>query len=179
MVTTKISQSYLRVSNYSSLKFYIRIRFTDWNIRDCLLLICAFIISDVTQPIVLQFLQNLKQQHFRFFCRFSRKVVQILIFRVKYLENGLADFNDVGLIWKDFGGLWDEINLFWRCSSPLIVSFTTPGSYSHFSCYLSLYPWSILCSHSFARFPSRFSWLVKFVFSSAFEFTVLYILLCT
>ena len=36
-----------------------------------------------------------------------------------YLENGLADFTDFGLIFQDFDDLSDEINLFRRCSSPL------------------------------------------------------------
>ena len=31
----------------------------------------------------------------------------------------MADFNDFGLILQDFERLSDEINLFWRCSSPL------------------------------------------------------------
>ena len=30
------------------------------------------------------------------------KIVQISIFKVKYLENGLADLNDFGLILQDF-----------------------------------------------------------------------------
>ena len=34
---------------------------------------------------------------------FSRKIVQISVFKVEYLENGLADFNDSGLILQAFG----------------------------------------------------------------------------
>ena len=91
------------MSNYSSIKFYLHIRSTDGNIRDCLLLICAFIISDVTQSIVLQFVENfLKNNIFGFSVVFSRKIVQISIFKVEYLENGLADFNDFGIILQDF-----------------------------------------------------------------------------
>ena len=37
---------------------------------------------------------------------FSRKIVQISIFKVEYLENGLADFNDFGLILQDFEQLF-------------------------------------------------------------------------
>ena len=48
----------------------------------------------------------LKKQHFRFLCRFFRKIVQISIFKVEYLENGLADFNDFGLILQDFEQLF-------------------------------------------------------------------------
>ena len=66
MVTAKniavVFQSY--VPNYSSMnilwtKFYVRIRSTDGNTRGCLLLNRACIISDVTQSIVLQFVQKL------------------------------------------------------------------------------------------------------------------------
>ena len=59
MITTKISQSNFRCVNYSSIKFYVRIWSTDENIRECLLLNSAFIISDVAQSIVLQSVQNL------------------------------------------------------------------------------------------------------------------------
>ena len=34
---------------------------------------------------------------------FSQKIVQISIFKVEYLENGLVDFYDFGLISQDFG----------------------------------------------------------------------------
>ena len=59
MVTTKISQLYFRCVKPFIHKFYLHIRSTDENIGDCLLLICAFIISDVIQSIVLQFVENL------------------------------------------------------------------------------------------------------------------------
>ena len=82
-------------------KFFVRIRSTNGNIRDCLLFDCAFIISDVPQSI--------EKQNFRFFCLFGLfflcfifwKTVQILIFKVEYLANGLADFNDFGLTLQD------------------------------------------------------------------------------
>ena len=45
----------------------------------------------------------------------SCKIVQISIFKAGYLKNGLADFSNFGLILQDF----DELNLFWRCSSSL------------------------------------------------------------
>ena len=81
---------------------------------------CAFIISDVTQPIVLQFLQNFyKNNIFGFSVVFSHKIVNISIYKVEYIENGLADLKDFGLILQDLNGLSDETNLFWRCSSPL------------------------------------------------------------
>ena len=59
-----------------------------------------------------------KKQHFRFSVVFSRKTVQvqILIFKVEYLENGLVDFNDFGLILQDFERPF-------RCSSPLRSNF--------------------------------------------------------
>ena len=94
MVTTKYHSRIPDVSDYSSVKFYIRIRSTDGNIRECLLLNCALIISNVTQSVV-----NI----FGSFVVFSRKIVQILIFKVEYLENSLTDFNDFGLILQDCG----------------------------------------------------------------------------
>ena len=84
------------VSNYSSIKFHVCISSTDGNIRDWLLLNCAFFISDVTQSTVLQFLQNSKKNIFGFLSFFS------CLFKVEYLENGLADFNYFGLILQDF-----------------------------------------------------------------------------
>ena len=87
------------MSNHSSIKFYVRIRSTKGNILDCLAFNCVFIISDMTQFIILQFVKNI----FRFsFVFFSSKTVQILIFKVEYLDNCLADFNDFGLILQDF-----------------------------------------------------------------------------
>ena len=75
MVTTKYHSRISDVSNYSSIKFYLRIRSTDGNSRDCVLLICAFIISDVTQSIVVQFVQKpLKNNIFRFSVVFSRRI---------------------------------------------------------------------------------------------------------
>ena len=95
------------MSNYSSIKFHAHISSTVGKIRDWLLLNCAFIISNVTQSTVLQFLQNfLKNNIFGFSVVFSRKIVQISIFKVEYLENGLADFNDFGLILQDFERLF-------------------------------------------------------------------------
>ena len=50
---------------------------------------------------------------FRFCVVFSRKIVQISIFKVEYLENGLADFNDFCLILQDFerSFRWNQIVL--------------------------------------------------------------------
>ena len=70
------------------------------NMLHCLLSDCEFSISDVTQSIVFQFLQNL-QKHFRFSVIFSWKTVQIVIFNIEYLS-GSADFHDFGLILQDF-----------------------------------------------------------------------------
>ena len=99
-----------------SLNFYVLIRSTDGNIRDCLLLNCAFIISDVRQSVVLQFVcKTSKKEHFRFSVVFSRTIVQIsiLILEDENLENGLVSFCRI------LNGYSDEVNLFWRCSSPL------------------------------------------------------------
>ena len=54
MIRTKYHSRISDVSNYSTIKFYVRIRSTDENIQDCLLL---NVISDVTQSIVLQFVK--------------------------------------------------------------------------------------------------------------------------
>ena len=43
-----------------------------------------------------------KNNIFGFSVVFSRKIVHISIFKFEYLENGLADFNDFGLILQDF-----------------------------------------------------------------------------
>ena len=93
----------LDVSNFSSIKFLVHISPTDGNIRHWLLLNCAFIIDDVTIIYCFSgFAKLLKKQHFRFLCRFFSKIAQISFFKVEYLENGLADFNDFGLILQDF-----------------------------------------------------------------------------
>ena len=63
------------VSNYSSIKFFVRISYTDGNIRDCLLLNCEFIISDVTQSIVLQFMQVLRNDKW-----LSDRTIKILLY---------------------------------------------------------------------------------------------------
>ena len=43
-----------------------------------------------------------KNDSFGFSVVFFSETVQIFIYRVKYLDNGLADFNDFGLILQDF-----------------------------------------------------------------------------
>ena len=48
------------------------------------------------------FAKLLKNNIFGFSVVFSRKIVQIAIFKVEHLENGLAGFNDFGLILQDF-----------------------------------------------------------------------------
>ena len=66
MVTTKYHSRISDVPNYSSIKFYVRIRSTNGNIRNYLLFNCAFIISDVTQSIVLYCKKSLKNNIFGF-----------------------------------------------------------------------------------------------------------------
>ena len=55
------------MSNYLSIKNHVHISSTDGNIRDWLLLNCAFIISDITQSIVLQFCKPSKKTTFSVF----------------------------------------------------------------------------------------------------------------
>ena len=115
------------MSNYSPIKFYVRIRSRNGNILDCLSFNCAFSISDVTQSIVFQFVENLLKKHFfGFLSFFLGKLSKSLSFKVEYLENGSADFDNFGLICKILNGLLDEINLFQRCSSPLNNHFEIP-----------------------------------------------------
>ena len=83
-------------------RFYLRIRSTDGTFET---VYCWYVhLSFLTLHNLLFFslCKTSKKQHFRFFCRFSRKIVQILIFKVEYFENGLADFNDFGLSLQDF-----------------------------------------------------------------------------
>ena len=67
---------------------------------------CAFITSDVTQSIVLQFLQNfLKKTNIFgssvfFLVKLSKS--QSLKLKLEYLKNGFAGFNDFGLSLQDF-----------------------------------------------------------------------------
>ena len=123
MVTGKISQKYHShisdASNYSFIKFYVRIRSPNGNnIRDCLLFNYAFIISDVTQSIIFHCSAKPpeKNHHFRFFLgklsksrslklNISRTAWWILMILVSFC--------------KILDGLSDEIILFRPCSSPV------------------------------------------------------------
>ena len=103
MVTKKYHSRISDVSNFSSIKFHVRISPTDGNIRHWLLLNCAFIIADVTIIYCfLRFCKTSKKTTFSVFLSFfSRKIAQISFCKVEYLENGLANFNDFGLILQD------------------------------------------------------------------------------
>ena len=117
MVTTKIHSLISKVPQYSFVD--VLIRSTNGNIRECLLFNYAFIILMSYFPLFFSFCKTSKKQHFWFFCPFPKKIVRILILKVEYLENSLADFNNFGLILQDFERLSDEINLFQCCNSPL------------------------------------------------------------
>ena len=53
--------------------------------------------------LLFSFYKTYKKTAFSVFLSFfSRKIVHISIFKVEYLENGFADFNDFGLILQDF-----------------------------------------------------------------------------
>ena len=98
----KIPQLYFRCVKLSYIKFHVHISPTDGNIRHWLLLNCAFIIADVTMIYCFSgFAKLLKNSIFGFSVVFSHKFAQISFFKVEYLENGLADFNDFGLILQD------------------------------------------------------------------------------
>ena len=102
------------VSNYSSIKFHVRISSTDGNIRDCLLLNCAFIISDVTQSIVLQFCKTSENDIFSLVKLSKSQFLKLNISRTAWpILTILVSFCRI------LNGLSDEINFFWRCNSPL------------------------------------------------------------
>ena len=102
MVTKRYHSRISDVSNFSSIKFHVRISPTGRNIRHWLLLNCAFIIADVTIIYCFSgFAKLLKNNIFGFSVVSSRKIAQISFFKVEYLKNGLADFNDFGLILQD------------------------------------------------------------------------------
>ena len=67
----------------------------------------AFIISDATQS------KLLKNNIFGFSVIFCSKNCSDLSLKVEYLENGLADFTDFGLIPQDFEGpfRWNQLVL--------------------------------------------------------------------
>ena len=83
----------------------------------CLIVHLAFVTS---HNLLFSSLYKTSKKHFRFSVVFYRKTVQILIFKVEYLENASADFNDFGPIFQDFER---PFNLFRRCSSLLRLPF--------------------------------------------------------
>ena len=103
MVTTKISQSYFRCVKLfihkilSSYQVYRR-KYSRLFIVD----MCIYHFWRHTIYCTSVCANPLKNNIFGFSVVFSRKIVQISIFKVEYLENGLADFNDFGLILQDF-----------------------------------------------------------------------------
>ena len=104
MVTKKYHSRISDVSNFSSIKFHVRISPTDGSIRHWLLLNCAFIITDVTIIYCFSgFEKLLKINIFGFSVVFLVKLPKSHSLKVEYLENGLADFNDFGLILQDSG----------------------------------------------------------------------------
>ena len=108
------------MSNYSSIKFHVRISCTDGNIRHWLLLNCAFIISDVHNLLFFRFCITSKKTTFSVFLSF---------FLVKSPKSQSLKLNISRTAWpilmilvsfcRILNRLSDEINLFWRCSSPL------------------------------------------------------------
>ena len=62
-----------------------------------------------------------KNNIFGFSVVLSRKTVQMPIFKVEYLENGLADFNDFGVILQDFGRPFRCDQLVWALQFPFKV----------------------------------------------------------
>ena len=63
-------------------------------------------------PLFFSLCKTSKNSIFGFSVVFPWKTVPISIFKVEYLENGLADFNDFGLILQDFGRAfrWNQLD---------------------------------------------------------------------
>ena len=116
-----VTKKYFRLSNFSSIKFHVRISPTDGNIRHWLLLNCAFIIADVTIIYCFSgFAKLLKKTTFSVFLSF---------FLVKLPKSHSLKLNISRTAWpilmilvsfcRILNSLSDEINLFRHCSSPL------------------------------------------------------------
>ena len=121
MVRKKYHSRISDVSNFSSIKFHVRISPTDGNIRHWLLLNCAFIIADVTIIYCFSgFAKLLKNNIFGF---------SVVFFLVKLPKSHSLKLNSSRTAWPILmilvsfylilNSLSDKINLFWHCSSPL------------------------------------------------------------
>ena len=97
-----------------------------------------------------------KNRIFGFSVAFSRKIVPISIFKVQYLENGLADFNDFGLIFRVLNGLSNGMNLFWRCSYPFSLFFSPLTSLRQW------YNWFLVFLYSLNFITDFVAWIVTF-----------------
>ena len=90
---------------------FVPIRCTDENIQDCLLLNCAFIISDITQSIVSQFMQNFKKTTFSVFLSFILvELSKFLSLKLNVSRMTLADFEILISFCRILGSLSNEIN---------------------------------------------------------------------
>ena len=65
----------------------------------CLIVHFAFLTSH--NLLFFSLYKTSNKQHFRFSVVFSRKIIQTLIFKVEYLENGSVVFDDFCLIFQD------------------------------------------------------------------------------
>ena len=109
------------MSNYSSIKLYLRIRSTDGNIRDCLLLTCAFIISDVTQSCSSVCANPLKTTFSVFRSFFLVKLSKSRSLKLNISRTAWPILMILVSFCRILNSRSDEINLFWRCSSPLTL----------------------------------------------------------
>ena len=108
------------MSNLSSIKFYVRISSTDRNIRQWLLLNGAFIISDVTNLLFFRFCQTSKKSTFSVFLSFFLvKLPKSQSLKLNISRTAQPILTILVSFCRILNGLPDEINLFWRCSSPL------------------------------------------------------------
>ena len=109
------------VSNFSSIKFHVRISPTDGNIRHWLLLNRAFIIADVTIIYCFSgFAKLLKKTNiFGFSVVFLVKLPKSHSLKLNISRTALPILMILVSFCRILNSLSDEINLFWHCRSPL------------------------------------------------------------
>ena len=125
MVTTKYHSPISDASNFSSVKFYIRIRSTDRNIGDCFMLTCAYLSFLKSHNLLFFSLYKTYKKTFSVFLSFSVvKLPKSRSFKLNISRTAWPILMTLVSFHRIFNGLSDEINLFWRCSSPLRIKNT-------------------------------------------------------
>ena len=108
------------VSNYSSIKFYVRIRSTDGKYLTVYCRFCAFIISDVNTIYCFSVCaKSLKTTFSVFVSFFLVKLSKSPSLKLSISRTAWPILMIFVLFWRTLNRRSDEINLFGRCSSPL------------------------------------------------------------